>query len=64
MIVVLLYILTVLFVVLPATLIYGIIVLVGHRFTSTNLWILGVGGALIVLALILFLAFGKKLIVK
>jgi hypothetical protein len=69
---ILIYILVVAFLIAPATLIYalvlgGIGLVTGDwraAFSSTHLKLLAAGGGAMLLALILFFAFGKKLVVK
>ncbi len=69
---VLVYILLVGFVVAPATALYGLGLVVagvvsGHwraAFSAQHVRLLGIGAALVVVAAILFLAFGKRLVVK
>jgi hypothetical protein len=60
------------FVILPASVLYALILLVmglargnlGFYFTLIHGKILGVAGGMILLALVLFIAFGKKLVVR
>ncbi len=69
---VLVYILVAGFVVAPATVLYGLGLAVAGAvsgnwraaFSAPHLRLLGIGGALVVVAVVLFFAFGKQLVVK